>query len=114
MTNSRIWIEAVLYGSGAGRRFTQDSPVLPDVWVRYLDQPNRALDLLIEPWLETQPSRIAEALLRRLKNESQGFDPDVKLPDEDLRRRWTSMRLKIRTVRKEPGQPITGPWWCRS
>ena len=84
MTNSRIWIEAVLYGSGAGRRFTQDSPVLPDVWVRYLDQPNRALDLLIEPWLETQPSRIAEALLRRLKNESQGFDPDVKLPDEDF------------------------------
>lgn len=84
MSNSRIWIEAVLYGSGAGRRFTQDSPVLPDVWVRYLEQPETELDLLIEPWLETQPSRVAGALLQRFKNESEGRDPDLERPDEEL------------------------------
>jgi serine protease AprX len=83
VSNSRIWIEAVLYGAGAGRRFTQDSPVLPDVWVRYLEQPEKELDLLIEPWLETQPSRVAGALLRRFKNESEGNDPDFDAPDEE-------------------------------
>src|SRR5262245_34495349 len=83
MSNSRIWIEAVLYGSGAGRRFTQDSPVLPDVWVRYFEHPLKPLDLLIEPWLETPPSQVAGALLQRFKNESEGKDPGYVVPDEE-------------------------------
>src|SRR6516162_7413215 len=83
MSNSRIWLEAVLYGSGGGRRFTQDSPVLPDVWVRYLEQPVKPLDLLIEPWLETPPSQVAGALLLRFKNESEQKDPDQVAPDEE-------------------------------
>ena len=83
MSNSRIWLEAVLYGSGGGRRFTQDSPVLPDVWVRYFEQPVKPLDLLIEPWLETPPSQVAGALLLRFKNESEQKDPDQVAPDEE-------------------------------
>jgi serine protease AprX len=83
MGNTRIWIEAVLYGSGAGRRFTQDSPVLPDVWVRYLEQPLKPLDLLIEPWMDTPPSQVAGALLQRFKNESEGRDPLYVALDEE-------------------------------
>ena len=57
--------------------------MLPDVWVKYLEQPKGELDLLIEPWLETQPSRVAGALLRRFKNESLARDPDFDAPDEE-------------------------------
>src|ERR1044072_4820580 len=87
MSNSRIWIESVLYGSGAGRRFTQDSPVLPDVWVKYLEQPRKPLDLLIEPWLETPPSQVARALLRSFRNEGvgeEGSDKTVSVEDPSV------------------------------
>ena len=31
----RLWLERLLFGDASSRRFTQDSPVLPDVWIRY-------------------------------------------------------------------------------
>jgi serine protease AprX len=108
MGNTRIWIEAVLYGSGAGRRFTQDSPVLPDVWVRYFEQPLKALDLLIEPWLETPPSRVAGALLQRFKNESEGKDPDDAAPDEESIVRAATPEIESADSVEDPASPERG------
>jgi hypothetical protein len=34
------------------RRFTQDSPVLPDVWIHYGLEPKEPLDLLLTPSFE--------------------------------------------------------------
>ena len=71
----RQLVQAVLYGGVTGRRFTQDSPVLPDVWLAYLERPSHAaepdkrdtpVDLLIEPWLDTPPFEVAEALRHQL------------------------------------------------
>jgi serine protease AprX len=103
MSKSRIWIEAVLYGSGGGRRFTQDSPVLPDVWVRYLEQPLKRLDLLIEPWLETPPSQVAGALLQRFKNESENKDPDDVAPAEDPTELPTTPEIEAADVIEDIG-----------
>jgi serine protease AprX len=103
MSKSRIWIEAVLYGSGGGRRFTQDSPVLPDVWVRYLEQPLKRLDLLIEPWLETPPSQVAGALLQRFKNESENKDPDDVAPAEEPTELPTTPEIESADAIKDTG-----------
>ena len=62
MARQRWWIEVALYGIGRDRRFTQDSPILPDVWSCYLEDPDARSDLLIEPWRDTQPFKIAGAL----------------------------------------------------
>jgi serine protease AprX len=35
-------MEQLLFGTGRARRFTQDSPVLPDVWLQYAKQPEDA------------------------------------------------------------------------
>nr|HMN85264.1 hypothetical protein [Bauldia sp.] len=95
----RQWVQAVLYGGVTGRRFTQDSPVLPDVWLAYLSRtPGKAEDgvkaapsggkvgeaaardapinLLIEPWLDTPPFQVAEALRRHL---GEGDDTQARV-----------------------------------
>jgi subtilisin family serine protease len=108
MGNTRIWIEAVLYGAGAGRRFTQDSPVLPDVWVRYLEQPLKPLDLLIEPWLETPPSQVAGALLQRLKNENQGLDPDEAAPEAEPEQTAAAPEIESADSMEDPLSPERG------
>ena len=38
----RDLMEQLLFGTGRARRFTQDSPVLPDVWLQYAKQPEDA------------------------------------------------------------------------
>lgn len=74
----RQLVQAVLYGGVTGRRFTQDSPVLPDVWLAYLERPSHAaepdkrdtpVDLLIEPWLDTPPYKVAQALRHQLRGD---------------------------------------------
>ena len=37
---TRDEIDALLYGGRSSPRFTQDSPVLPDVWMKYAEAPN--------------------------------------------------------------------------
>ena len=38
-------LQELIYGAGPGRRFTQDSPVMPDVWLAYGQSPE-PVDLL--------------------------------------------------------------------
>jgi hypothetical protein len=73
-------IERLVFGSAADedglsqrpapRRFTQDSPILPDVWIRYvevgLDKP---LDLLLEPHRRSNAGLLADVLRKRLESE---------------------------------------------
>ena len=40
----RDLMEQLLFGIGRARRFTQDSPVLPDVWLEYAKQPTDEVD----------------------------------------------------------------------
>ena len=34
---TRQIVEDLMFGTGQVRRYTQDSPVLPDVWLKYLE-----------------------------------------------------------------------------
>jgi hypothetical protein len=63
---------------GRARR-TQDSPVMPDVWLRYIrvaeriahtrpgDRSNDTVDLLLTPWSGARPGEIAKRLRERLR-----------------------------------------------
>src|SRR5262245_37905278 len=63
---------------GRARR-TQDTPVMPDVWLRYIrvaenvaiaidrrKSPSDAVDLLLTPWSGVRPGQIAKSLRGRL------------------------------------------------
>jgi hypothetical protein len=62
----RGFVEHILLGSEWDRRFTQDSPILPDVWFEFGERPDRPLDLLLTPYEQVPASRVAWRLARRL------------------------------------------------
>jgi serine protease AprX len=51
-----------IFGSGQLQRFTQDSPVMPDVWLAYGDDPDKPLDLLLAPHRLANAGQLARAL----------------------------------------------------
>ncbi len=71
----RPFVEQLMFGTGRARRFTQDSPVLPDVWLAYagaleedtvLRSERGALELLLTPWRDAPPGVVRNELLARL------------------------------------------------
>ncbi len=72
MSVTRAALEGVLFGAGEGRRWTQDSPVLPDVWLAFGGDPVAVLDLLLTPHRSTRAGAVAAALRARLQRYRQG------------------------------------------
>ena len=79
MKIDRPFVEKLMFGTGRARRFTQDSPVLPDVWLAYagaleedsvLRSERGALELLLTPYRETPPGAVRNVLLKRLGKKS--------------------------------------------
>ncbi|HEV7239818.1 MAG TPA: S8 family serine peptidase [Thermoanaerobaculia bacterium] len=75
----RTFVEKLMFGTGRARRFTQDSPVLPDVWLAYagameedhvLRSERGALELLLTPYRAAPPGVVRNALLERLPKKS--------------------------------------------
>jgi serine protease AprX len=71
-------IEYLIFGTERQRRFTQDSPVLPDVWLEYNKVgPDTQIDLLLTPYKNRQPSELYKKLRERLRAED-AIRPDKK------------------------------------
>jgi hypothetical protein len=67
-------VNRILYGCGDRQRFTQQTPILPEVWQHYAARPGLRQDLLITPLESTS----AVALLRQLLNHAASEDqPDL-------------------------------------
>src|SRR6188474_3435390 len=63
----RQQIEELFYGSPElQRRFTQDFPILPDVWIAYGKTPDKRVELLLTPHNDSDAARLARALRERL------------------------------------------------
>ena len=58
-------VDAILQSVG-GRRFTQDLPIMPDVWAAYRQQPGEPQDLLLTPHGEARAGQLAQELRRVL------------------------------------------------
>jgi subtilisin family serine protease len=80
----REQIEELFYGKpDQQRRFTQDFPVLPDVWLQYGRQPSGRHELLLTPHTDFDVPRLARALRRRLDDIPRGkAAPGVNPPAE--------------------------------
>ena len=51
-------------------RYTQDSPIYPDVWLEYaFKAPNTRVDLLLTPRVNHRAAEVASVLRERLRNE---------------------------------------------
>src|SRR5947209_17813733 len=70
----RRLMEQLMFGAGRVRRFTQDSPVLPDVWLQYMNEAADegsadrypAVKLLLTPFRETGAGEVRRVLHQRL------------------------------------------------
>ncbi|MEA2562914.1 MAG: serine protease AprX [Acidobacteriota bacterium] len=82
MKLDRALMEQLMFGTGRVRRFTQDSPVLPDVWLEYAKGPSERLTgepeepgpfppvkLLLTPFRENHAGDIRSELRERLAAE---------------------------------------------
>ncbi len=68
---ARADLEKLIYGHAGVRRFTQDSPVLPDVWFQFGENPGARVDLLLNPHFEASPGVVAQAVEERLAAEQK-------------------------------------------
>ena len=66
----------LIYGSLPGRRFTQDSPVMPDVWLAYA-QSAEPVDLLLTPHAGANPGALAAELDDRVPEEARVAHSDT-------------------------------------
>jgi hypothetical protein len=53
-------VKDLIYGSLPGRRFTQDSRVMPDVWLKYAEQDR--VDVLLTPHTGTSSGELAREI----------------------------------------------------
>ena len=64
----RDQIEELFYGKPEQqRRFTQDFPILPDVWIEFGQAPDRRVEVLLTPHNESDAPTMARALRERLE-----------------------------------------------
>ena len=69
----RDTIERLFYGEPEHqRRFTQDFPILPDVWIEYGKNPAGRVELLLTPHNESDSATLARALRQRLADRTAG------------------------------------------
>ena len=90
MRVERNWLRRVIFDVDDGRRYTQDSPILPDVWLsagaEYCSDPDARVDLILTPYKDYPPSELARRLgkrLRRLRTlalDRRMTDPTVPVP----------------------------------
>jgi len=62
----RADLEAWIYGPPSERRFTQDSPVLPEVWRRYAEEPEGRQVLLLTPHQHSSAAKLMAELVECL------------------------------------------------
>ncbi len=63
-------IEELFYGRPENqRRFTQDFPILPDVWIAYGRTPGQRIEVLLTPHTESNAAAVAMALRTRLEQD---------------------------------------------
>ena len=69
-----------MFGVGHTRRFTQDSPVLPDVWMKFAEDLNAPVELLLTPFGESRPGEVRALIAERLELDGKpAEDPDREL-----------------------------------
>ena len=99
-----------IFGSQQLKRFTQDSPVMPDVWLEYGREPNAAIDLLLEPHADSSTAELAKAVLDadhspRHRADRAGLQPVARRHPADVRADAAQRSAAVELV---AGAPVAG------
>ncbi|HEX5713096.1 MAG TPA: S8 family peptidase [Solirubrobacterales bacterium] len=62
MSNGELPLEDWIFGLPGEQRFTQDSPVLPEVWRSYAEHPGKRQDLLLTPHKDSSAAKLRTAI----------------------------------------------------
>ena len=127
MRVEREWLRRIVFGRDGTHRFTQDSPILPEVWLvgglRFCAEPEQRIDLLLTPHRAHTPAALAEELQYRL----EATDPAPRGAEDEggnaqliTRPVWTlavsQSTVAVSLTFKElvtAALPLT-PWWFRN
>lgn len=127
MRVEREWLRNVIFNADKLRRFTQDSPILPEVWltagVEYCLDKHVRVDLLLVPHKDRTAAELGVELRRRLK----ALNPDALPVDSEggndrliTRPVWTlsvsQTAVAVSLTLEElilVALPLT-PWWQRN
>ena len=60
------FVQELIFGPPDGSRYTQDSPVLPDVWHAFGQDPDGCVDLLLAPHIKASAGRVGAVVRGRL------------------------------------------------
>ena len=63
MHTTRRLVELLLYGMGDQRRYVQDSAIFIDVWIELIESDGKPIPLLLQPYLQLPPPRLARELV---------------------------------------------------
>ncbi|HEX9986457.1 MAG TPA: S8 family serine peptidase [Thermoanaerobaculia bacterium] len=114
---SRKAMEQLMLGAGRTRRFTQDTPVLPDVWLRYAgvdtadeyknsarhDEPQK---LLLNPYLDAPAGEVRRELAERLAENKDPKSRSRVIYNQSTVSATLTFRDLLRVV-----LPMTDWWW---
>ncbi|HEV7495809.1 S8 family serine peptidase [Baekduia sp.] len=98
-------LDLLIFGGHATPRFTQDSPVAPEVWAAYNEAGDERVDLLLTPHQDATAGGLAAELRRRLDHRGKG--------GRDAHLSYTSSYVVARLTLREllwAALPMT-PWW---
>lgn len=82
--NTADIVTRILYGAPDGMRFTQDSPVLREVWLGFVGRPRDPMDLLIVPWEDCHALDLADTIHNRLVEFRETASNPEKRVDADI------------------------------
>ncbi|HTU65371.1 MAG TPA: S8 family peptidase [Steroidobacteraceae bacterium] len=109
MRVERHWLRELIFHGDHVRRFTQDSAILPDVWLSagmfYCRDPRARVDLLLTPYQDHSPSVLAAALRQRL----DALRDDEQGPSHHMRDIHTPKRGALRMDPAEQRRVLLKP-----
>lgn len=99
----------LIFGAGPAQRFTQDSPILPEVWEKYFRKAPRPVDLLLNPHRRSSPGALRQELSERLDAEAR-FAEDSYLRSESKNWRFPPFRRARRSMVQNESYVVARLW----
>jgi serine protease AprX len=76
-------LEELIFGAERSRRFTQDSPVMPDVWIAYGLDPGSRHDLLLTPHTTASAAELGHYVQQRLGGARAAYNESYVVAELD-------------------------------
>ena len=104
----RALIERLVYGTHSVHRYTQDSPILADVWIAFGENLGRPQDLILTPRFGSNAAKVAARIRTKLRHRDKNL---VDRPQVAYNQVYVVGKLYFRDVVRVV-LPLTN-WWAQ-